>query len=98
MKTPILKYTSDQLKAIALLTTEPRSCAQLVEYFPGKTKHQIASMLRNPRDVGKIFINSGGKYEVFTLPPGLRVIKGKPMPYSAPLRREQILWESDRCL
>lgn len=98
MRIPILKYTPDQLRAIALLKEQPRSCTQLVEYFPHKSKHQITSMLRNPVDVGKVFINDQGKYEVFTLPPGLKVIKGKPMPYSAPLQRSAILWESDICL
>lgn len=90
MRIPILKYTADQKKAIAILSEKPLTRDELLPHFPKKSKHQIAIMLRNPREMGKVFINYEGKYEVTSPPPGLKVIKGQPMPYTAPPKLEFI--------
>lgn len=90
MKKPILKYTSEQQRAIALLEKEPLSRDELLCHFPQKTKHQLSLLLRNPRETGKIFINSESKYEVYSPPQNMKVIKGSPQPYTAPPKLEFI--------
>jgi hypothetical protein len=76
MTRPGFRYTPDQQKAIALLKPQPLSRDELLPHFSRKTKQQIAIMLRNPRKMGKLFINYEGKYEIISPPPGLKVIKG----------------------
>lgn len=90
MKSPTLKYTSDQLRAIALLKPHPLSWKELLAAFPDKNAIELAAILRTPREKGKIFINPEGKYEVYSPPPGLKVIKGEPQPYTAPPKLEFI--------
>ena len=90
MKTPILKYTPDQVRAIALLESQPLSWKELLAAFPNKNANELAAMLRTPREKGKIFINCEGKYELYSPPPGLKVIKGEPQPYTAPPKLEFI--------
>ena len=84
MKPTPLTYTPDQKRPIALLEEKPLNRDELLPHFPGKTKQQIAIMLRNPREMGKLFINYEGKYEVYRNPPGVKVIKGCPAPYNPP--------------
>ncbi len=96
MNRPSHKYTREQLKAIAILEKQPMSRDELIKHFPDKDRTQLAAMLRNPMESGKIVFKEG-KYAVFSPPPGLKVIKGKPMPYSPPPKLEPIIWESDLC-
>lgn len=90
MKPPILKYTNDQQRVIAVLNEKPLTRDELLSHFPHKTKQQILTMLRHPRDTGKIFTNFEGKHEVYSPPPGLKVIKGSPQSYVAPTKVEFI--------
>lgn len=84
MKPPTLTYTPDQKKAIALLEQQPLTRDELLPHFPKKSKHQIAIMFRNPREMGKVFINHEGKYEVYSIPPEVKVTRGLASPYSPP--------------
>lgn len=90
MKSPILKYTPDQKRAIALLEKQPLSWKELLAAFPNKNATALAALLRTPREKGKIFINPEGKYEVYSHATGLKVIKGQPQPYTAPPKLEFI--------
>lgn len=89
MKPPIIRYSSDQQKAIALLQKQPLTRDELLAHFPSRNKNSLAAMLRTPTQTGKIFTNSQGKYQVYAgNEPGIKVIKGRPMPYSPPPRFE----------
>lgn len=90
MKSPIIRYTLDQKRAIALLEKHPLTRDELLAHFPGRNKCSLAAMLRTPTQTGKIFVNFEGKYEVYSPPPGLKVIQGQQQPYNAPPKLEFI--------
>lgn len=90
MKSPILTCSPDQQKAIALHEQQPLTRDELLAHFPRLTKHQLSTMLSTPRRTGKIFTGDEGKYQVYSPPPGLKVIKGEPQPYSPPPKLEFI--------
>lgn len=98
MKSPIIRYTSDQQKAIALLEKQPLTRDELLAHFPDRNKNSLAAMLRTPTQTGRIFINSQKKYQVYEKnEPGMTVIKGRPQPFSPPTKFEPITWESNIC-
>ena len=89
MKPPVLVYTNDKKKATPILEQKPLTTEELAHFFPGKTKHQVAIMLRNPREMGKIFINHLGKYEVYKPDSSrLTVTRTNPQPFSPPPKFE----------
>lgn len=89
MKPPIIRYTSDQLRAIALLDSQPLTRDELLAHFPARNKSSLAAMLRTPMQTGKVCINQYGKYQIYERnESGLKVIKGRPQPFSPPLKYE----------
>ncbi len=89
MKTAILKYTSEQLRAITLLEEKPLSRDELLSHFPHKTKHQLAVLLRTPIETGKIVVQQG-KFALYNPPQNMTVIRGTPQSYTAPPKLEFI--------
>ena len=91
MKTPILRYTPDQHKAIAILSIQPLTKEELFSHFPHLSHKEKVAMIRNPREMGKIILNGCGKYEVYSPPSaGLVASQSSPQPYSPPLKYQPL--------
>ncbi len=89
MKTPIIRYTPDQQRAITILSNAPLTKEELFSHFPHLSQKEKVTLIRNPRELGKIVLNGNGKYEVFEPDSaGLVNSKTSPMPYSPPPKYE----------
>lgn len=98
MKTPIIRYSKDQLRAIAILSIKPLTKEELFSHFPHLSHKEKVALLRNPRELGKITLNCDRKYEVNKLESnGLTVTHICPQPFSPPPKFE-FLYESGKSL